>query len=102
MDTHNDELKMDIGDAVRMNMATLPKPPPATIRHLSVLAYAQGFTHWLYKQPTGSVFVAPDYFKAAGFDILNPGDVVLMTTTFPVQAASYVVGPQGLVYLMGG
>ena len=60
------------------------------IRHLSVLSYAQGFTHWVYKT-SGGVYVPEDYMNSIE-DMLQPGDVILISSAYG-QAASYVVAP---------
>ena len=47
-----------------------------SIRGLSVLAYAQGFTLWHYKAedvPAQTLWADPDYFQSAK-DMLAPGD----------------------------
>jgi len=51
-----------------------------TIRNLSVLAYAQGFTLWHYKAPTALLaFVsAPGFFDHAA-DMLASGDMLLIS-----------------------
>lgn len=49
-----------------------------TIRNLSVLAYAQGFTLWHYKAAEDGIetVAAPDFFEEAG-DMLAAGDMLL-------------------------
>jgi hypothetical protein len=51
-----------------------------TLRNLSVLAYAQGFTLWHYKAPGEklSSLGMPGFFDHAG-DMLATGDMVLMS-----------------------
>ena len=51
-----------------------------TIRNLSVLAYAQGFTLWHYKAPTAplATLAQPGFFNHAG-DMLATGDMVMMS-----------------------
>ncbi|MDR3533992.1 MAG: hypothetical protein P4L90_25930 [Rhodopila sp.] len=53
-----------------------------TIRNLSVLAYANGFTLWHYKSSKDALqeISAPDYFADAG-DMLTPGDLMMTTGT---------------------
>ena len=49
-----------------------------TIRNLSVLCYAQGFTMWHYKMPTGTPLgdaLRPGYFDGAE-RMLAVGDVI--------------------------
>jgi hypothetical protein len=50
------------------------------IRHLSVLAYAQGFTLWHYKTGTAPLDAAcvPGFFNAAA-DMLAAGDMVMVS-----------------------
>ena len=52
------------------------------IRHLSVLAYAQGFTLWHYKAAGGalSMATAPGFFDPAS-DMLAPGDMLLVSAS---------------------
>ncbi len=51
-----------------------------TIRNLSVLAYAQGFTLWHYKAPAASLAALgrPGFFDHA-MDMLAHGDMVMMS-----------------------
>ncbi len=53
-----------------------------TIRNLSVLAYAQGFTLWHYKAPGSSLaaLVQPGFFDTAS-DMLAAGDMVMMSAS---------------------
>ena len=76
---------------------------PFSIRNLSVLAYAQGFTLWHYRGGAGALAqaAAPGYFDAAG-DMLAPGDMVLLSAAdggrvmFVAQALPQVVmAPMG-------
>ena len=48
-----------------------------TIRNLHVLAYAQGFTLWVYRARDHSLaeFTAPGYFNSVG-DVLATGDMI--------------------------
>ena len=49
------------------------------IRNLSVLAYANGFTHWHYKsKDTLEEIKAPNYMADAG-DILTKNDILFVT-----------------------
>ena len=50
------------------------------IRNLSVLAYAQGFTLWLYKGTTGALadIAATGFFDEAG-DMLAAGDMMMVS-----------------------
>lgn len=50
------------------------------IRNLSVLAYAQGFTHWVYQAATLSQaqVSAPGFFNPSA-DMLRGGDIIYVT-----------------------
>ena len=50
------------------------------VRHLSVLAYANGFTLWHYKagQDPLALAGAPNFFAPAD-DLLNTGDILLLS-----------------------
>ena len=52
------------------------------ISNLAVLAYARGFTHWLYRDDTASLSdtLAPGFFsRAAG--MIETGDLVTITAS---------------------
>jgi hypothetical protein len=51
-----------------------------TIRNLSVLAYAQGFTLWHYKAPAAplAALARPGFFDLAS-DMLAAGDMLMMS-----------------------
>jgi hypothetical protein len=51
-----------------------------TLRNLSVLAYANGFTLWHYKAGSDHLIqtMGPGYFADAA-DLLSPGDMVMLT-----------------------
>ncbi len=51
-----------------------------TLRNLSVLAYAQGFTLWHYRAATAAAArtAAPGFFNPAA-DMFNTGDMVLVS-----------------------
>lgn len=51
-----------------------------SLRNLSVLAYANGFTLWLYKSASDEpdVVTGPDFFTDAG-DMLAGGDMVMVS-----------------------
>ena len=51
-----------------------------TVRNLSVLAYAQGFTLWHYKAPQSplSALAEPGFFNHAA-DLLASGDMLMMS-----------------------
>lgn len=69
-----------------------------TVRNLSVLAYAQGFTLWHYKAPQVALssLVAPGFFDHAA-DLLAPGDMMMMSAgdggrvAFVAQASDKVM-----------
>lgn len=51
-------------------------------KNLSVIAYANGFTLWLYtarNDETMNDIEAPDYFKSV-YTLCNTGDVVIIVT----------------------
>lgn len=51
-----------------------------SIRNLSVLAYAQGFTLWHYKAPSTQLadLSQPEFFDLAA-DMLAPGDMLMLS-----------------------
>jgi len=51
-----------------------------TVRNLSVLAYAQGFTLWHYRAPNARLAVldGPGFFNNAA-DMLAQGDMLMMS-----------------------
>ncbi len=53
-----------------------------TIRNLSVLAYAQGFTLWHYQGAEDGIdtVASPDFFEDAG-DMLAAGDMLLASAS---------------------
>ena len=53
---------------------------PFAVRHLSVLAYANGFTLWHYKAGKDNLdtVVSDNYFRDAS-DMLTAGDLVMIT-----------------------
>lgn len=59
-----------------------------TIRNLSVLAYAQGFTLWHYKAPAIALamLARPGFFDHAS-DMLAAGDMVMMSASDGGQLA---------------
>jgi hypothetical protein len=51
-----------------------------SLRHLSVLNYANGFTLWHYRSPHPLQAVEmPNFFNAAS-DMLAPGDMIIIST----------------------
>jgi hypothetical protein len=53
---------------------------PFAARHLSVLAYANGFTLWHYKLGRDPLEAASSAnFFGAGADMLTPGDMVMLS-----------------------
>ena len=55
--------------------ANRPKNPCVSFRHLSVLAYAQGFTLWHYRTDKPGEVLAPGFFNDA-VDMLAVGDQI--------------------------
>jgi hypothetical protein len=53
-----------------------------SVRHLSVLAYANGFTLWHYKAPTEvlETIAAKDFFADAA-DMMTTGDIVMVSAS---------------------
>lgn len=54
----------------------------ARIRHLHVLAYAEGFTLWMYKLSDTfdpSVAESPNFFGAISATMLQEGDMIIAT-----------------------
>lgn len=61
--------------------------PQAVLRSLSVLAHADGFTHYLYRSTgDGREALEPGFWTAAR-DLLTPGDI------------AFVTGPRGAVQI---
>ena len=55
---------------------------PFAARHLSVLAYANGFTLWHYKLGRDPLEAAStENFFGNGADMLTPGDLVMISGT---------------------
>lgn len=54
-------------------------------RDFSVLAYANGFTHWHYRSHDSLGCLGGDYFAAAA-DLLRPGDQITVTLLAGEQA----------------
>ena len=59
-----------------------------TVRNLSVVAYAQGFTLWHYKAPVSDLWniSAPGFFNVAN-DMFSVGDMVLISARNGVSIA---------------
>jgi hypothetical protein len=96
-----DDTNKDIGPAVRMSGNTYPQASAAAIRNLSVLSYAQGFTHWMYKLPTGSAYVRPDFLSEVAYDMLEAGDMVTISSPSHGQVVNYAVASGKHIYVMG-
>ena len=71
-----------------------------SLRNLSVLSYAQGFTLWHYRAPTGTLAqaTAPGFFNGAA-DMIAAGDMILVSavgagTILFVTSASEANGVQ--------
>ncbi len=65
-----------------------------SIRNLSVLAYAQGFTLWHYKAENDWLdqVTAPHFFEDAA-DMLSPGDMMMVSA--PDGGRMLCVAPSG-------
>ena len=69
------------------------------ISDLAVLAYARGFTHWLYKGPEKTLWLAtataPGFFsKAAG--MFETGDLITIRAANGTAIRTIVVTPESL------
>ena len=69
-----------------------------SIRDLSVLAYANGFTLWHYKAGAGGLPAAasPGFFDGAA-DMLASGDMVLLSSPAGGRVLCVAAGEGGLV-----
>lgn len=63
-----------------------------TLRNLSVLNYANGFTLWHQKVNTFSEALEKDYFNPA-HDLLAAGDMVFITS--PDEAGHFLITKKG-------
>ena len=65
------------------------------IRNLSVLAYAQDFTHWHYKAAALSrtQVTAPGFFNPCA-DMMNAGDIIYVTNMTDGAVQLYVQSAQ--------
>jgi hypothetical protein len=68
-----------------------------SLRNLSVLAYANGFTLWLYRSPgDGHARVAaPDFFEDAG-DMLAAGDLLMVSASDGGRMLCVLADPAGI------
>ncbi len=68
-----------------------------SVRELSVLAYANGFTLWHYKAGEGGAPAAtrPGFFDAAA-DLLASGDMVLVSSPAGGQVLCIAAGANGV------
>lgn len=68
-----------------------------SVRELSVLAYANGFTLWHYKAGDGGAAAAaqPGFFDTAS-DLLANGDMVLVSSTAGGRVLCIVTGAAGV------
>jgi hypothetical protein len=68
-----------------------------SLRNLSVLAYANGFTLWHYKgaADTQASIAEPGYFDAAG-DMLASGDMVMISARDGGRMCCVFAGADGL------
>jgi hypothetical protein len=77
---------------------TMPcqKPSTCSVRNLSVLAYANGFTHWHYKAATLSDIVVFGYFSDV-CDMLAKGDMIFCSASDGVRIYYVVSSDHGSV-----
>lgn len=69
-----------------------------TIRDLSVLAYANGFTLWHYKTASDSLAdVARDDYFADAADMMEAGDMILISGAKACRAMCIVLAEAGKV-----
>jgi hypothetical protein len=69
-----------------------------TIRDLSVLAYANGFTLWHYKAANDSLAdVACDDYFADATDMMATGDIILISATKGCRALCITIANAGNV-----
>lgn len=62
------------------------------VRHLSVLAYANGFTLWHYKADAPLAEAgAPDFFTSAA-DLLGTGDILMLSAQDGAQVLAVAEG----------
>jgi hypothetical protein len=68
-----------------------------SVRELSVLAYANGFTLWHYKAGAGGVpmTTAPGFFDPAA-DLLSGGDMVLVSSPAGGRVLCVAAGAAGI------
>lgn len=69
-----------------------------SVRNLSVLAYANGFTLWHYRSAADALerITGPDYFEEAG-DMLSGGDIVMLSAADGVHMLSITAASDGNV-----
>ncbi len=67
-----------------------------SLRGLSVLAYANGFTHWHYKMDSIADAIDPRFFAAAS-DMLSAGDVILISARDGARHVCVVADGPGLL-----
>lgn len=69
-----------------------------SVRNLSVLAYANGFTLWHYRSAADGLerITGPDYFEAAA-DMLTGGDIMMLSTAEGARIVSVAANPDGSV-----
>lgn len=67
-----------------------------TIRNLSVLAYANGFTLWHYKSGADALerITTQNYFEDAA-DMLSSGDIMMLSATDGARIVSIVPSQNG-------
>jgi len=63
-----------------------------SVRHLSVLAYANGFTLWHYKALKDTLVVATaNNFFGDGADMLTAGDLIMITAIDGARIVSVAI-----------
>ncbi len=74
----------------------------ASVRNLSVLSYAAGFTGWVYRDPKTALadMLATGYFRDTGFDdIIMDGDTVVLVGATHTALRVFRHNHQGQVQL---
>ena len=69
-----------------------------SIRNLSVLAYANGFTLWHYRSAADALerITASDYFEDAG-DMLSGGDIMMLSAPDGARIVTVAAAADGRV-----
>ena len=69
-----------------------------SIRNLSVLAYANGFTLWHYRSAADALerIAGTDYFEDAA-DMLSGGDIMMLSAADGARIVTIAAAPDGSV-----